>query len=207
MSVSCATGDAKIISGYRLRACHVIHTAGLVWRGGIDGEDNPLASCDRRVLKFGREHGLRFARFSGELHGRSTDIRGGAAAIAVTTVAGTRAVFERIVFCCFSESSAAVHTSASAKIGAKVVSHGRYVAFQMAEVAIPGNLFADILRVIAELRRAASCIDSVMRSVSRIASKTRGKVRLNDGQIQRSARPRNVPTLFANVSAAIRACK
>ena len=38
------------------------------------------------------------------------------------------------------------------KIGAKVVSHERYVAFQMAEVAIPRNLFADILRLIAELR-------------------------------------------------------
>ena len=38
------------------------------------------------------------------------------------------------------------------KIGAKVVSHGRYVAFQMAEVAIPRNLFANILRMIAELR-------------------------------------------------------
>jgi hypothetical protein len=33
------------------------------------------------------------------------------------------------------------------KIGAKVVSHGRY-----AEVAIPRNLFAEILRLIAELR-------------------------------------------------------
>jgi hypothetical protein len=39
------------------------------------------------------------------------------------------------------------------KIGAKVVSHGRYVAFQMAEVAIPRNLFADVLRLIGELRR------------------------------------------------------
>jgi hypothetical protein len=38
------------------------------------------------------------------------------------------------------------------KIGAKIVSHGRYVAFLMAEVAIPKNLFADILRMIAELR-------------------------------------------------------
>src|SRR6202045_2775174 len=38
------------------------------------------------------------------------------------------------------------------KIGAKVVSHGRYVAFQMAEVAISRHLFADILRLIAELR-------------------------------------------------------
>ena len=38
------------------------------------------------------------------------------------------------------------------KIGAKVVSHGRYIAFQMAEVAIPRGLFADILRLIVELR-------------------------------------------------------
>jgi hypothetical protein len=38
------------------------------------------------------------------------------------------------------------------KIGAKVVSYGCYIAFQMAEVAIPRDLFADILRLIAELR-------------------------------------------------------
>jgi hypothetical protein len=37
------------------------------------------------------------------------------------------------------------------KIGAKIVSHRRYVAFQMAEVAIAKNLFAEILRLIAEL--------------------------------------------------------
>ena len=38
------------------------------------------------------------------------------------------------------------------KIGAKVVSHGRYIAFQMAEVAIPRDLYADNLRLIVELR-------------------------------------------------------
>jgi hypothetical protein len=38
------------------------------------------------------------------------------------------------------------------KIGAKVVTHGRYVAFQMAEVAIPRQMFQEILRLIAELR-------------------------------------------------------
>ncbi|MFM7282566.1 MAG: IS1380 family transposase, partial [Planctomycetia bacterium] len=38
------------------------------------------------------------------------------------------------------------------KIGAKVISHSRYVAFKMSEVAIPRQLFADILRLIAELR-------------------------------------------------------
>jgi len=38
------------------------------------------------------------------------------------------------------------------KIGAKVVSHRRYVIFQMAEVAIPRQMFQEILRLIAELR-------------------------------------------------------
>ena len=38
------------------------------------------------------------------------------------------------------------------KIGAKIVRHGRYVIFQMAEVAIPRDLFADILRRIDRLR-------------------------------------------------------
>ncbi|HMI10246.1 MAG TPA: transposase, partial [Bradyrhizobium sp.] len=38
------------------------------------------------------------------------------------------------------------------KIGAKVVSHGRYVAFQLAEVAIPQQMFQEILRLITELR-------------------------------------------------------
>ncbi|MGA8862352.1 MAG: IS1380 family transposase [Gallionella sp.] len=38
------------------------------------------------------------------------------------------------------------------KIGAKVVSHGRYVTFQLAEVAVPRQMFADILSLIARLR-------------------------------------------------------
>ena len=37
------------------------------------------------------------------------------------------------------------------KIGAKVVSHGRYIALQMAEVAIPRQMFQEILQLIAEL--------------------------------------------------------
>jgi hypothetical protein len=38
------------------------------------------------------------------------------------------------------------------KIGAKVVSHGRYVTFQMAEVAVSGRMFKEILMLIAQLR-------------------------------------------------------
>ena len=38
------------------------------------------------------------------------------------------------------------------KIGAKVVRHGCYVTFRLAEVAVPRNLFREILRLIDGLR-------------------------------------------------------
>ena len=38
------------------------------------------------------------------------------------------------------------------KIGARIVRHGRYMVFQLAEVAIPRMLFAAILRRIDRLR-------------------------------------------------------
>jgi len=38
------------------------------------------------------------------------------------------------------------------KIGARVVSHGRRVTFQLAEVAVPRQMFADILSLIWRLR-------------------------------------------------------
>jgi len=37
------------------------------------------------------------------------------------------------------------------KVGAKVVSHGRYVTFQMVEVAVRRIMFGDILMLIARL--------------------------------------------------------
>ena len=66
------------------------------------------------------------------------------------------------------------------KIGAKLVSHGRYVAFQMAEVAIPRHLFADILRLIAELRPP---FRAGVRGSAVVCSKTIGEVCLDDEKI------------------------
>ena len=40
------------------------------------------------------------------------------------------------------------------KIGARIVRHGRYLVFQLAEVAVPRSLFAEILRRIDRLREA-----------------------------------------------------
>jgi hypothetical protein len=38
------------------------------------------------------------------------------------------------------------------KIGARIVRHGRYVVFQLAEVAVPRALFAEVMRRIDRLR-------------------------------------------------------
>jgi hypothetical protein len=38
------------------------------------------------------------------------------------------------------------------KIGARIVRHGRYLLFQLAEVAVPRGLFSEILRHIDRLR-------------------------------------------------------
>ena len=46
------------------------------------------------------------------------------------------------------------------KIGAKIVRHARYVTFQMAEVAIPRQLFREILRRIERLKQRCVSLDS-----------------------------------------------
>jgi O-acetyl-ADP-ribose deacetylase len=106
----CATGDAKITPGYNLPARYVIHTVGPVWQGGTDGEDALLASCYRRSLAIARNHHLRSLAFPAISTGVYGFPAARAAAIAVNTVATAKLEgFERILFCCFSESSAAHH--------------------------------------------------------------------------------------------------
>src|SRR5262249_20298420 len=55
----CATGDAKLTGGGRLRARAVIHAVGPVYRDGRRGEPELLARAYRRSLAVAVEHGLR----------------------------------------------------------------------------------------------------------------------------------------------------
>jgi len=59
----CETGDAKITKGYRLKAKHVIHTVGPVYRR--DGARAPelLASAYRRSLEVASAHHLKSIAF------------------------------------------------------------------------------------------------------------------------------------------------
>ncbi len=54
----CPTGEARITGGYRLKARHVIHTVGPVWRGGGHGEAGLLAACYSRSLALAAENAL-----------------------------------------------------------------------------------------------------------------------------------------------------
>jgi O-acetyl-ADP-ribose deacetylase (regulator of RNase III) len=54
----CATGDAKITTGGKLKAKHVVHTVGPVYRDGKHGETDRLASAYRRSLEVAATHGV-----------------------------------------------------------------------------------------------------------------------------------------------------
>jgi O-acetyl-ADP-ribose deacetylase len=53
----CPTGEARITPGFRLKARHVIHAVGPVWRGGGQGEAALLAGAYRASLARLREVG------------------------------------------------------------------------------------------------------------------------------------------------------
>jgi O-acetyl-ADP-ribose deacetylase len=60
----CATGDAKITTGGRLRARYVIHTVGPVyWREGAGRAAELLAGAYRRSLEVAAEHGIQSVAF------------------------------------------------------------------------------------------------------------------------------------------------
>jgi O-acetyl-ADP-ribose deacetylase (regulator of RNase III) len=114
----CATGDAKITKGYRLPAAFVIHTVGPVWHGGDENEDALLGSCYRKSLQIARERGLHSIAFPAISTGVYRFPAGRAATVAVGTA--TREAGEpltQIIFCCFSEDSAAHHRAAFGEFG------------------------------------------------------------------------------------------
>jgi O-acetyl-ADP-ribose deacetylase (regulator of RNase III) len=117
----CETGSAKITRGYRLKARHVIHAVGPVWSGGAQREPDLLASCYRTALDLAAQHGLHSIAFPAISTGVYRFPADRAAEIAVGTVASELSAspcgFERVVFCCFSQESAAHHINALTELG------------------------------------------------------------------------------------------
>lgn len=101
----CATGDAKTTYGYRLPARWIIHTVGPVWRGGMAGEAELLASCYRRCVDEAVRVGVASLAFPAISTGAYGYPREAAAAIAVTTLSGALAqapAIREVVLCAHS---------------------------------------------------------------------------------------------------------
>ena len=112
----CATGQAKITRAYRLRARHVIHTVGPVWRGGTRGEPALLASCYRESLTLAVAHDVRtiaFPAISCGIYGYPVP---DAARIAIDTTAAFLAedrTLTEVIFACFGQNVLAAFQSAA----------------------------------------------------------------------------------------------
>jgi len=102
----CKTGAAKITKGYHLKARHVIHTVGPVWKGGNSGEPELLASCYRESFKLTFEHEIQsmaFPAISCGVYGYPIEQ---ACAIAVAETVTALQVWpsmQQVYFACFEE--------------------------------------------------------------------------------------------------------
>lgn len=117
----CATGEARITKGYRLKARHVIHAVGPVWGGGQHDEDRLLASCYATSLALAAQHGLASIAFPAISTGAYGFPAQRAADIAVGTVVSEISAaprgLTRVIFCCFNAASAQCHIEALAELG------------------------------------------------------------------------------------------
>lgn len=117
----CETGSAKITDGYRLKARKVIHAVGPVWQGGHANEEALLAGCYRKAIELAAAHELNSLAYPAISTGVYRFPADRAARIAVGTVVSELAAhargIERVIFCCFSDDSAAHHKDAFVEMG------------------------------------------------------------------------------------------
>lgn len=108
----CNTGEAKITQGYLLPARYVIHTVGPIWYGGGHGEPALLASCYLNSLRIADEHSLAsiaFPSISTGVYGYPFFEAATVATQAVYQFLQQKHSFEKIIFCCFSESERLIY--------------------------------------------------------------------------------------------------
>lgn len=98
----CATGDAVITPGFRLRAKFVIHTVGPVWRNGEHGESSLLQRAYERSFALARNQrtirSIAFPAISTGVYGYP---KARAAAVAIGVMRANESAFDRIVACVF----------------------------------------------------------------------------------------------------------
>lgn len=115
----CETGDAKITKGYKLKAKHVIHTVGPIYRNGLSKEPQLLASCYQRCFEVAAENKLQSIAFPSISTGAYGYPIHEASEIALKTSLEQLKRFpqiEKVVFVLFSESDLEIYRKALDKL-------------------------------------------------------------------------------------------
>ena len=105
----CPTGEARLTPGFRRPAKWFIHTGGPVWRGGVEGEAQQLASCYQSVFAVARQYNIRSIAFSAISTGVYGYPKTEAAQIALCEMRAVEPEFERLIACCFSSADAEIY--------------------------------------------------------------------------------------------------
>lgn len=116
----CATGSARITRGYRLKARHVIHAVGPVWRGGASNEAKLLASAYRTSLELARDHALKtiaFPAISCGVYGYPIDQAAGISLTTVKTFLDEEPSIEHVYHVCFGTAVLTAYQHAWARLG------------------------------------------------------------------------------------------
>lgn len=116
----CPTGEARITSGFALRARWVVHVVGPVWRGGGFDEDRLLGSCYRHALELAAANGARSVAFPAIGTGIYAFPLERATAIALRTIAETLAAIpavERVICACFDARTLECYQAERARLG------------------------------------------------------------------------------------------
>jgi O-acetyl-ADP-ribose deacetylase len=116
----CPPGEARLTRGYRLPACHVIHTVGPVWESGAAGEQQILESCYRSCLSIARSQGFRDVAFPAIATGIYGFPREEAAKVAIATVGPYLAdhrLPELVIFVCFDAATLEAYRNAMGREG------------------------------------------------------------------------------------------
>lgn len=108
----CPTGQAKMTGGHRLKARHVIHAVGPVYRGGRSGEQALLRSCYTESLRLasGAElHSIAFPCISTGVYGYPKEEACAVAVAAVEEWIASNELPESVIFCCFGAEDAGLY--------------------------------------------------------------------------------------------------
>jgi len=118
----CATGEAKITPGFRLKATHVIHAVAPRYRPRkADEVWRLLANCYRNALQIAVAHDVRSIAFPCLGTGVYEVPAAQACETAVATVVAhcsTHALPEQVIFCCFGKTDAELYRAALAGLRA-----------------------------------------------------------------------------------------